>query len=227
MDYWAWGNQIVSAMVYYAIMIAVIVPLTRRWQSPNLIIAMYIGSYVISQYTSPRLTLFGPWIVPGGNISFVATVALMDLLVVYWGLALARQVIVSGFLVQLLLYVANLLVLQTPRPFEELQSIEQVYSLSARIAIASPIAYLVAENVNALLTWLYRRVWWARALYSDPIALAVDTLIFVPIAFYGEVPTDVLVEMIVGLTLLKIAFIPFNLLAIYVARRFMGFEQGR
>lgn len=226
MDYWAWSNQVFSALVYYLLMILIIVPLTRRWKSPNLIIAMYISSYIISQYTSPRLTFFGPWIVPGGNISFVATVALMDLLVVYWGLSLARQVIFSGFLAQILLYVANLLLLQTPRPFEELENIEQVYALSARIAIASPIAYLVAENVNAILTWIYRRIWWARALYSDPIALTVDTLIFVPIAFYGEVSMEVLRDMIVGLALLKIAFIPFNLVAIYIARRFMGLESG-
>ena len=219
LDLWVWFNQVVGATLYYALVLAIAVPLTLRWRSPYVLASLYIASYVISQYTSPKLTTFAFWIVPGGNFPFVATVALMDLIVVYWGLGVARQVILAGFLSMILLYAANMFTVYTPDPFPGFEWKHDVYGVSGRIALASPIAYLVAEMVNAQLTWVYRRVWWARTLYSDPVALTVDTLIFVPIAFYGEVPLGTLVDMVVGLTALKLTFIPLNLLAVYTARK--------
>ncbi|MEM1939454.1 MAG: queuosine precursor transporter [Acidilobaceae archaeon] len=221
MELWIWLNQIIGALIYYLLVLAIVIPFTLHWKSPVILVSAYIGSYVIAQYTSPLLTFFGPWIVPNGNIPFVATIALMDIIVVRWGLSFARQVIIAGFLVQILLFATNYYILLTPRPFEELMVLESVYTVSGRVAIASPIAYLAAENVNALVTWIYRRIWWARTLYSDPIALTIDTLIFIPIAFYGAVDILTLINMIIGLALLKIALIPFNLLVVYVNRRFI------
>ena len=220
-DLWVWFNQVIGALAYYALALGIAAPLTLRWRSPHALSALYIASYVIAQYTSPKLTTFALWVVPGGNFPFVATVALMDLIVVYWGLSVARQVIVAGFFAQILLYAANMVTIYTPDPFEGFEWKHSVYALSARVAIASPIAYLAAELVNAQLTWIYRRVWWARTLYSDPIALTIDTLIFVPLAFYGEVPLETLVDMVVGLTALKLTLIPVNLAAVYTARRIL------
>ncbi|MDM7275008.1 MAG: queuosine precursor transporter [Thermoprotei archaeon] len=219
MDLWVWFNQVLGAAVYYALVLLIVVPLTLRWRSPYVAASLYIASYVIAQYTSPRLTTFMWWVVPGGNIPFVATVALMDIIVVYWGLTIARQVIIAGFLAQILLYAANIITVHTPPGIPGVESLDPVYSVAGRVAVASPIAYLIAEMVNAQLTWVYRRIWWARTVYSDPIALTVDTLIFIPIAFYGEVPTDTLTDMILGLTALKITLIPLNLLAIYASRK--------
>jgi uncharacterized integral membrane protein (TIGR00697 family) len=219
LDLWVWFNQLVGALLFYALALAIAVPLTLRWRTPHVLASLYIASYVIAQYTSPKLTTFAVWVVPGGNFPFVATIALMDLIVVNWGLSVARQVIVAGFLAQILLYAANMITIATPDPFPGFEWKSEVYGLSARIAIASPIAYLVAEMVNAQLTWIYRRVWWARTLYSDPIALIVDTLTFIPLAFYGAVPLEVLIDMIVGLSALKLALIPLNLIAVYTARR--------
>ncbi len=204
--------------MYYILALVIALPLTLKWRTPYVLVSLYIASYVIAQYTSPKLTTFAAWIVPGGNFPFTATIVLMDLLVVYWGLSLARQVIIAGFLAQILLYTANMITIATPDPFPGFEWKSEVYGLSARVAIASPIAYLASEMVNAQLTWIYRRVWWARTLYSDPIALVIDTLIFIPIAFYDTIPLEVLVDMIIGLSALKLALIPLNLLAVYTAR---------
>lgn len=221
MDLWVWFNQLIGAMLYYVLVLAIAMPLTLRWRSPYVLVSLYIACYIIAQYTSPKLTTFAYWVVPGGNFPFIATIVLMDVMVVYWGLGIARQVIIAGFLAQLLLYTANMFTIVTPDPFPGFEWKVNVYAVSARIAVASPIAYLVAEMINAQLTWIYRRLWWARTMYSDPIALIVDTLIFIPIAFYGELPLETLVDMIIGLTALKLAFIPLNLLAIYTARKIL------
>lgn len=223
---WEYYNQIIAAVLYYAVVMAISIPLTIRWKNPYVLISLYIASYVICQYLSPKLTFFKlveglSWIVPGGNVPFVATVAIMDLIVVSWGLRLARQVIIAGFLTQVILYLANALTYLTPDPFPGFEWKSYVYLTSARVAVASPIAYLIAELINAHLTWIFRRIPWKRTVYSDPIALTVDTLIFIPIAFYGVVPSNVLTEMIIGLSILKALLIPLNLLVIYVNRVFV------
>lgn len=224
--WWEGYNQLVAALAYYATVMAIALPLTLKWRTPYVLTSLYIASYAICQYLSPKLTWFKlaeglGWVVPGGNVPFVATVALMDLIVITWGLGVARQVIVAGLLVQVLIYVANTLVYLTPDPFAGFEWKSYVYLASARVAVASPLAYLAAEMINAHLTWVFRRVPWKRTVYSDPVALTVDTLVFIPAAFYGVVPSGVLTDMIVGLSLLKIALIPLNLLVVYVNRVFV------
>jgi uncharacterized integral membrane protein (TIGR00697 family) len=220
-DLWAWFNQIIDALVYYLAVLSIAVPLTLRWRSPLVLASLYVASYTISQYTSAKLTSFLWFTVPGGNVSFVATVVLMDLIVVLYGPGTARIVILSGFLSQILLLLANFLTINTPDVGSEYGWKWAVYGVSARVALASPLAYLASETLNAHLTWVYRRIWWARTMYSDPISLTIDTLIFIPIAFYGEVSQEILFDMIVGLALLKLTLIPINLFAVYIARRFI------
>lgn len=220
MDLWFSLNQLFIAIVYYVAVLIMVVPLVSRYKNIYPLVAFYIGSYVIAQYLTPKLTYFLGWIVPNGNVSYVATVALMDAIVVMAGLRIARQVIYAGFVLQILLMLSNLLVILTPTPeWMSSEAINMFLGVSGRVAIASPIAYLIAELFNAHVTHKYKRIWWARTVYSDPLAMIIDTIIFIPIAFYGEVESQVMIDMLVGLTAVKLAFIPFNLLAVFVFRK--------
>jgi len=216
---WEALNQPALAVAYYLAVLCVLLPMAKRWRSPYPFAVLYTASYVVAQYTSPKLTYFFKWVVPGGNVPFVATIALMDVIVVVWGLSVARQVIVAGFLAQVLLTATNALTLLTPSPpWLDVGAAKQFLGTSARVAIASPVAYLACELLNAYVTWRFRRVWWMRTMYSDPLALFVDTLVFTPLAFYGSVPSGVLLDMVVGLTALKLSLIPVNLMAVYLVR---------
>lgn len=219
-ELWAQINQLVLALAYYAIMLVLLVPLLLRYRNIAIVAAFYIGSYVMSQYLSPKFTYFLGWVVPNGNFCFVSTVALMDAIVVTAGLSFARQVIYAGFLVQVLLMASNALVAASPSPeWVNEEALNSFLLVSGRVAVASPIAYLACELTNAYVTHKYRRVWWARTVYSDPLAMLIDTLVFVPLAFYGEVERGTLVDMVLGLTAVKLSFIPLNLMAVYVFRR--------
>ncbi len=225
---WVELNQLIEAVAYYGVAIAVLRLLWARWRHVVVPAGLYVASYVIAQYVSPKLTTYIFWTVPSGNIPFVATLALMDIIVVKWGLSVGRAVVFTGFAAQVLLITANqLAILAPPAPHFELQeAYAQLLGATVRIAIASPLAYLAAELINVQLTWLYRRVPWQRTLFSDPIGLVIDTLVFVPVAFYGEVPNQVLIDMVVGLTAIKLSLIPFNILVIYATRRVIGDEQA-
>ncbi len=225
---WRELNQLFEALIYYAVTIAVLRVLWARWSSVVVPAGLYVASYVIAQYVSPKLTVYLFWTVPSGNIPFVATLALMDLIVVRWGLSVGRAVVFTGFAAQILLITANQLAIAAPPapPFGLQEAYASLLGSTARIALASPLAYLAAELINAQLTWIYRRVPWQRTLFSDPIGLVIDTLVFIPVAFYGEVPDEVLLDMVVGLTAIKLSLIPFNMLVIYATRRVIGDEQA-
>ena len=83
---------------------------------------LYLISYTIAQYLSAKLTVFGLWAVPAGTISFVATMALLDIIVVKYGVEVAKMVIYTGFVAQILIYLANYSTIYLPpAPFWELQ----------------------------------------------------------------------------------------------------------
>ena len=65
--------------------------------------------------------------------------------------------------------------------------------------MASLVAFLVSENLDALVFDLVKKVTagrhlWMRNVVSSIPALTVDTLLFITIAFYGSMPLGPLVE---------------------------------
>ncbi len=78
--------QITSALIYYAAII-IIIRLLARWDLLIPTIGLYLISYTIAQYLSTKLTVFGLWAVPAGTISFVATMALLDIIVTKYRVA--------------------------------------------------------------------------------------------------------------------------------------------
>ena len=61
-----------------------------------------------------------------------------------------------------------------------------IYFATPRIAIASGIAFMVAQLIDiGIFNRLRNGVWWRAPLVSSTIASAVDTLLFFGIAFIG------------------------------------------
>lgn len=80
-----------------------------------------------------------------------------------------------------------------------------------RITGASWVAFLITNNLDA---WLYPRIknltrgrhLWLRNAGSDAISLGLDSLIFIPLAFAGTMPLNVLLSLIIGQTVIKYFF---------------------
>ncbi len=56
-----------------------------------------------------------------------------------------------------------------------------------------------------------------RVGYSDPVAMTIDTLVFIPTAFYGIVP-NIWLLMASQLTV-KLSLVPMTMLAVWINRR--------
>ncbi|MCG2892713.1 MAG: VUT family protein, partial [Vulcanisaeta sp.] len=88
---------------------------------------------------------------------------------------------------------------------------------SARIAIASLTAFLVSETYDVFLVSRLRGGVLRRVGYSDPVAMTIDTLVFIPIAFYGVVPNIWL--LMLSQLIIKVSLTPMTMLAIWLNRK--------
>ena len=149
---------------------------------------------------------------PAGVIVFSVTFLLTDIVNEKFGRKETQKMIFIAFASQAAMVLFFWLGMKLPAaPFWELQGPwEQIFGMVPRITLASWIAFLVSENCDA---WVYDRfkkltkgkhLWMRNALSSLP-ALALDSLIFVPIAFLGIMPIwpiilgQVVIKWLVGL----------------------------
>jgi len=139
--------------------------------------------------------------VEAGIIAFLMLVALSSTISQLYGRATANKLVFWGFAPLGLSILLIQLVLAFPpspqMPAENLAAFETVLSQTGRIMIAGPIAYGVSLFLNV---WLFERLrgsddsgqgsgglWMMlRGGLASAISQAVDTLIFITVAFYGQ-----------------------------------------
>lgn len=166
----------------------------KKW-GVEYLIGMFAGAIVITAVTSNKLVAFGDFAVPAGIVVFSITFFLSDIISEFWGKEEARKAVWSGFLANILMLFAVWVAIQwEPASFWEGQeAFEQTLETTGRIAIASLIAYIIAQNhdVWAFHFWKEKfkgRHLWLRNNLSTGVSQTIDSIVFVTIAFYGVAP---------------------------------------
>lgn len=127
----------------------------------------------------------------------------------------------------MLAIVTALLWKSAPIGIEMAEAFNKVFSLTPRIVIASMVAYLISQthDVYAFHFWKEKtkgKYLWLRNNASTMVSQAIDTCTFITLAFYGIVPNDVLLGMIVWQYLIKVTIAlmdtPFMYIATYTWR---------
>ena len=77
-----------------------------------------------------------------------------------------------------------------------------------RIVIASILAEVIAELIDTEMYRLWEkkfveRFQWGRVLFSNSISVPIDSVVFSLVAFYGVMPTSVVMGIIVSNILIK------------------------
>jgi hypothetical protein len=197
----------------------------RKYKSPDLLIGLYITFVITAQILAVKISAFNlgfqTFYVPSGVLVFSVTYLFTDIVNEQFGRKETHKMIFIAFLSQIALVFFMLLGnTLTPAPFWKLQSTwEQIFGLVPRITLASWIAFIISENIDAIgYAWFKRitngkHLWIRNSLTSIP-SLALDSLIFIPIAFYGIAPLtplligQITIKWLVGL--LNIPFMYFN-----------------
>jgi len=103
----------------------------------------------------------------------------------------------------------------------------QVFGISIRIAIASIVAFLIAEYQDVITFFFVReklgvKQFWLRSFLSNLWSQLLDTTIFMVIAFAGIYETPTLINIIITWWLFKVAmgavYTPLSYLGIYLLK---------
>ncbi len=162
---------------------------------------LFIASLIVSNIIAVKLIRLGELVLPAGVIIFPVSYILGDVLTEVYGYAIARRVIWSGFVANLLVVGSIALAIALPpvefwqlpgfpEPASAQQAFAAVLGFSPRLLVASFIAYLAGEFLNAFvlakLKVRTRGRWlWMRTIGSTIVGQAADSFIFIAIAFGG------------------------------------------
>jgi uncharacterized integral membrane protein (TIGR00697 family) len=202
----------------------------------TLAIGLYIACELIANVTAVKPVLLGGGglfvdglVVPAGVFIYALTFTLLDLVHERLGKRGARQVIGTAFCANLLLAAYAQLTVWWPGPafFDGQAAVARVLGATPRIVGASLAAYLVASLVDAeLFAWWRARIGgfrWVRVLVSNAVSTAVDSAVFVTLAFGGILPV---VPLVLGQYVVKMAVTVLSLPLIYGIRAGPGVPVG-
>lgn len=168
-----------------------------------------------------------------GNSLYASTFLATDILNEKYGRKEAKKAVWLGFsslLIMVLTMQFGLQFLPADSDFAQ-GSLETIFGLVPQIAIASLIAYLLAQHIDVIVFSALRRIFpkdsqfWIRNNGSTLLSQLLDTLIFTSIAFYGVFPFDVWIQIFISTYILKfivsVMGTPFG----YMAKKIRPFEE--
>ena len=162
--------------------------------------------------------------VESGIFAFLLLVVISSTLAQNYGKAAAQRIVWWGFLPLGLSAALIYMVLGLPPSpemvdfrGEDLAAFERVLGQTPRILMAGPAAYITSLLLNI---WIFDRLrgsgdgstlgLMARGAIASALSQAVDSVIFITLAFYGQFDiTDLLIGQVIAKVALSLALVPF------------------
>ncbi len=162
--------------------------------------------------------------VEAGIFAFLVLVVISSTVTQLFGQKLASRIVWWGFVPLGVSSLMMTLVLALPaspemvdfRP-DDLAAFEQVHSQLWRVWLAGPAAYLVSLLLNI---WIFSKLrgsgeqgtigLMVRGAIASALSQAIDSVIFITLAFYGEFDiTDLLIGQMLAKVVLSLVLVPF------------------
>lgn len=168
---------------------------------------------LISNILATKIILIGSWAAPAGVLIFPIAYIINDVIVEVWGYRKARLIIWSGFAVNILAVLFFTLAIVIPAaPFwHNQEAFNTVLGSTPRIIAASLMAYLTGSFLNAIVmskvkVMMKGKNFSVRAILSTLVGETADSMIFIFIAFAGNLPFNLLIGMIFTQACLKTVY---------------------
>ena len=149
---------------------------------------------------------------PGAVVIFPISYILNDCIAEVWGYRKARLVIWLAFAMNLFVVLVGQLVVWLPAAgfWDGAEHFNYMFNMAPRVAFASLLAFLAGSNLNALVISKMKiassgRRFGVRAVLSSIVGELVDSLIFIPIAFWGT-PAKALLSMMIAQVTFKVCY---------------------
>lgn len=168
----------------------------RKYNKPDALIGLYVAFILISNIIAYKIAEFDlgfyTFYAPAAVLIFSVTFLFTDIVNEKFGRKETHKMIFIAFFTQLAVaFFVILSIYLKPAPFWPDQEIfAKILGFTPRIMLASWCAFLISENMDAyLFSWFKKltngRHLWMRNAFSSIPSMALDSVIFVVIAFYG------------------------------------------
>ena len=175
--------------------------------------ALFVTCLLAANTIAAKLVVVGGLTLTAGIVIFPISYVLGDVLTEVWGYAATRRVIWLGFACNALMVLAIWLGGELPpAPFWRGQgAYEEILGHTPRILAASFVAYLIGEFANAFVLAKLKiatqgRWLWTRTIGSTVVGQALDSAVFVTLAFAGAIPAGALVGIVAAQWLVKVVY---------------------
>jgi len=183
----------------------------RKYGKSDALIGLYVAFVIFSNIVATKIAVFdlgfANFFAPAAVIIFAVTFLMTDIVNERFGRKETHRMIFIAFIAQVAIsFFAWLVLSLNSAPFWTNQSaFEIILGQVPRIMIASWIAFLISENLDAYLFAWFKKIskgkhLWMRNAFSSIPSMALDSVLFVTIAFYGLQP---IFPLILGLVVIK------------------------
>ena len=149
---------------------------------------------------------------PGAVIVFPLSYILNDCIAEVYGYRRARMVIWMAFVMNLLVVLLGQLVVWLPAAsfWDGGEHFDYMFNMAPRVAFGSLLAFLVGSTLNALVLSKMKVAsqgarFGVRAILSSVVGEFADSLVFMPIAFWGS-PLKTLAAMMLAQVSVKVLY---------------------
>jgi uncharacterized integral membrane protein (TIGR00697 family) len=226
LDFYIWIGIIVADVLCSAAWI-------REFNNFILPMANYILLVLMAQIFAVKLIVYPVLGLTAtmGTMLYPETIVLLDIINEFYGKHTAYMSVVAGAIAQVFMIAYFLISLGIASVNGVDAAWSRIFSVSARIATASIIAFIIDELFDAYVYAYFKEKMpsklYFRYLVADIPTLTIDTVVFTPIAFYGVVPVLPLMEALFILKyLMGAASTPLMYAARYIGKRGGNPERG-
>jgi queuosine precursor transporter len=198
-----------------------------------LLILSYSMTLSMSNWYDSRIVeVFGISVTPG-SLVYSITFLLSNVITEVYGFKNARKAILTAFMfnVIFIIYGWIVLILPTPLNINNNPSFDAFLMVNLRIIFASFISYLIAEPTNAYIVAKLKSIQEGkhigiRFIASTLSSGAIDSVLFIVVAFYHTMPNSDLIVLIFHIWMVKTFIEVLGLpLSISVARKLKRIEE--
>lgn len=206
----------------------------KKYNKPDLLIGLYVTFVIVAQVLAVKISEFNfgfaSFYVPAGVIVFSITYLFTDIVNEKFGRLETHKMILIAFVSQVAMALFFWIgVKMNPAPFWGMQAAwGDIFNLVPRITAASWIAFLVSENTDAVIYAWFKKIThgkylWMRNAFSSLPCLALDSVIFITVAFLGVAPV---LPLIAGQIVIKWLVGIINVPFMYANRKIMNYNNN-
>lgn len=200
---------------------------------------LFVVCLIASNLFATKVICIGGVNLPGAVLIFPISYILNDCICEVWGFRKARLVIWTAFAMNIFVVLVGQLLVWMPAAsfWDGGPHFDYMFTMAPRVVVGSLLAFLVGSTLNSLVMSKKKiadegRRFGVRAILSSLVGELADSMIFMPIAFWGS-PAKALLMMMLAQVSFKVCYeivvLPLTSLVVRKVKAYEGvdtFDKG-